>query len=180
MSNLLANAALQPFKTFEEASNYLGVQARLAEVLHLSFWYLQFEDGVPDLVIWVSTYDPEYMTYYMHHFTPLGDPVINSVMENHFVDWAEWFQGDEVANDVVRIAAKYGLTKYGISMPLQAPGQDKIIFSLCTNSDDQQWPALRSVLAKRFRPMAEAFSTRLKPLILAGQSGSSVFTSRAV
>ena len=163
------------FKTYEEATNFLLDQALNLNVLHLSYWYLQFEDGLPDQVIWVSTYDPEYMSQYMQRFTPMGDPVIGSVMDDRVVDWAEWLSADGVSEDILKTASKYGLTKYGISFPLPAQGDDKIIFSVCVDSNDVIWPSQRIELAKRFKPVALDFSVRMKTLIAAGQKGTSVY-----
>lgn len=165
----------EPFLTFEDATKFLVEEAALQNVLHLSFWYLQFDGGLPDQVIWVSTYDPQYMSEYMQRFTPMGDPVIGTVMDQRVVDWAEWLAADGVSEDIFKAASKYGLTKYGISMPLPAPGNDKIIFSVCINSNDIDWQFQRLELNKRLRRTALDFSARMRTLIAAGQKGTSVY-----
>ena len=81
MTNLLAQATQLPFQTYEEATAFLEDSAFRASVTHLSYWCLQFVDGSPDHVVWVSTYDPIYMSQYMANFTPLGDPVLERVMD---------------------------------------------------------------------------------------------------
>ena len=163
------------FRSMEEATTFLLKSASEAKVRHLSYWYLQYQDGAPDQVIWSATYDPAYMNYYMSVFTPLDDPVISGVMKNKFVDWAEWFAVDHLAQKMNSVAARYGLTRYGISMPLPAPGEDKIIFSVCIDSNDQDWSQQRSALALRFLPFAKEFDTRMRRLVEADQQGSSVF-----
>ena len=163
------------FMTFEDATRFLLDKSAEMQVKHLSFWYLQFDEGLPDQVIWVSTYDPEYMKQYMQRFTPMGDPVINTVMDDRVVDWAEWLSADGVSEDILKTASKYGLTKYGISMPLPAPGEDKIIFSICVDSNDVIWPTQRLQLAKQLKPTALEFSARMNTLIVAGQKGASVY-----
>ncbi|MEO6609650.1 MAG: autoinducer binding domain-containing protein [Aestuariivirga sp.] len=163
------------FLTFEDATRFLVEEASEQNVLHLSYWYLQFEAGLPDQVIWVSTYDPEYMREYMQRFTPMGDPVIGTVMDQRVVDWAEWLSADGVSEDILKTASKYGLTKYGVSMPLPAPGSDKIIFSVCIDSNDIDWQFQRLELIKRLKPTALEFSARLRTLIAAGQKGASVY-----
>ena len=175
MSDDLKTADLAPFMSFEEANEYLAEQAERLGVLHLSYWYLQFEGGLPDQVIWVSTYDPEYMRQYMQRFTPMGDPVIGGVMDDHVIDWVEWLKADGVSEDIENAAAKFGVTKYGISMPLPAPAQDKIIFSVCVDCTDEGWPARRNALAKPFKLFAMDFSSRIWPIISAGQRGTSVY-----
>jgi hypothetical protein len=91
------------------------------------------------------------------------------------VDWAEWLSADGVSEDILKTASKYGLTKYGISMPLPAPGNDKIIFSVCIESNDIDWPFQRLELNKRLKPIAMAFNARMRTLIAAGQKGTSVY-----
>jgi len=165
----------RPFHSMEEASTFLIAAAAEAKVLHLSYWYLQYQGGAPDQVIWSATYDPAYMNYYMSKFTPLDDPVINGVMENKFVDWSEWFSVDHLAQQMNNVATKYGLTRYGISMPLQAPGDDKIIFSVCMDSNETEWPQQRGMLAMRILPLAKEFNSRMRYLVKADQQGASIF-----
>ena len=163
------------YRSMEEATTFLIKAARNAGVSHLSYWYLQYQDGAPNQVIWSATYDPAYMNYYMSIFTPLDDPVISGVMENKFVDWAEWYDVDHLAQKMNSVAAKYGLSRYGISMPLAAPGDDKIIFSVCVKSNDKDWSHQRNALALRFLPFAKEFDNRMRKLVEADQRGTSVF-----
>ena len=171
--------ATHPFNSVEEATSFLSAAAVDEGVRHLSYWYLQYRDGAPDQVIWEATYDPHYMMHYMSNFTPLSDPVITSVMDNKIVDWAEWFKVDHVAQAVDHIATRYEITKYGISMPLAAPGEDKIIFSVNTNSNDADWAKMRGQLVTRFRPFAHDFDARMRPLVAQTEKGDSVFKLQA-
>ena len=164
-----------PFHSVEEATAHLVHSAPVENVRHLSYWYLQYVDGAPDQVIWVATYDPTYMSLYMSNFTPMDDPVINRVMDNKFVDWAEWIDVDQVAQTVDPVMSRYGITKYGISLPLPAPGEDKIIFSACIDSNDVDWPYQRASLARRMVVFANEFDNRMRHLVRAGQQGDSVF-----
>lgn len=163
------------FQSMEEATTFLLKAAAEAKVRHLSYWYLQYQGGAPDQVIWSATYDPAYMNYYMSVFTPLDDPVISGVMNNKFVDWSEWFAVDHLAQKMNQVAVKYGLTRYGISMPLPAPNDDKIIFSVCADSNESDWPQQRNALALRFMPFARQFDKRMRKLVEADQRGTSVF-----
>ena len=175
MLNLNPELRQTPFRSVEEATNFLVQQAGLSGVRHLSYWYLQFKGGTPDQVIWVASYDPAYMSHYMSNFTPLNDPVITSVMEDKFVDWSEWFDYDHLAQSVDGILAQYGITRFGLSMPLAGPGEDKIIFSLCADSTMATWPEARNRLAKTFLPFAKSFDRFMRPLVMAGEEGKSVF-----
>ncbi len=164
-----------PFLSIEDATSFLIAQVEGMGVQHLSYWYLQYSGGTPDQVIWIATYDPAYMSYYMRHFTPVSDPVISSVMNDKYVDWAEWFENDDLAQQVAELAPRYDITKYGISIPLPADGDDKIIFSACMKSDDQAWPRQRAALARNLLPFANVFDQRMRPLIQSQESGQSVF-----
>ncbi len=175
MPNTDSAKAKPSFHSMEEATTFLLASAAEVKVRHLSYWYLQYLDGAPDQVIWAATYDPAYMNYYMSKFTPLDDPVIHGVMENKFVDWSEWFAVDHLAQSMNNVATKYGLTRYGISMPLPAPSDDKVIFSVCIDSNEQDWPQQRNALALRMLPFAKDFDSRMRCLVEADQKGDSVF-----
>jgi hypothetical protein len=176
MADFLADAGRRPFLTFEEATEFLEETTKRAGVKHLSYWYLQFSDGLPDQVIWVATYDPNYMNQYMKNFTPLGDPVMNELRDGHIVDWTEWMGVDEVLHDIHAAADKYDVPKYGISMQLSAHGQDKVVFSVCLDCDDASWPQVRSALVKRFKPFAIEFHERMAPMINERQKGEAVYS----
>lgn len=177
MADVIADASVAPFSNFEEATAHLEESARRADVKHLSYWYLQFFDGLPDQVIWVATYDPSYMSQYMSKFTPMGDPVMGRVMdESVTIDWTEWHLNDGVSDAIWDVAKSYNITKYGLSFPIRGAGEDKVIFSVNVESNDQLWPDQRGILAARFRPFAQAFNLRMKGLIASGQIGDSVFS----
>jgi Autoinducer binding domain len=177
MVDFIAVAQQTPFRTYESATSHLEETARRAGVTHLSYWCLQFVDGIPDHVVWVSTYDPLYMSQYMAKFTPMGDPVLEMVMDDKVViDWTEWLSHDGVSADIWEIAKPYNISKFGISLPLKSEGQDKVIFSVNTESDDETWPAQRGVIVQRFRPFAQEFHIRMRPMIAARQKGVSVYS----
>ncbi len=175
MANLLATAERKPFLTFEEATGFLEETAKRSGVKHLSYWYMQFSDDLPDQVIWIATYDPNYMNEYMKNFTPLGDPVMDEMRDGRIIDWTEWMAVDETLHDIHAAAFKYDVPKYGISMHLPVATQDKVIFSVCLNSDDASWPKLRGTLVKRFKPFAAEFHERILPMIQSRQKGDAVY-----
>lgn len=176
MALLAAKADLDPFQNFESATRHLEMTAKRAGVRHLSYWFMQFSGGFPDHVVWVATYDPQYMNHYMKTFTPLGDPVIEKLIEDDVViDWNEW-TATGVDKDIRESAATYGITHFGISLPLKLDSGDKAIFSVNANSDDAHWPAQRGILAKRFRPFAQEFHLRMKPMIAARHVGEAVYS----
>jgi hypothetical protein len=172
---MLRSKSSSSFLSVEDATNYLLDHDGQLGVSHLSYWYLQYSEGLPDQVIWVATYDPDYMSYYMQHFTPVNDPVIASVMEDKYVDWSEWLSSDELAQEVAVIAPRYGITEFGISIPIAASGQDKVIFSACMKSSKEDWPKDRTNLARRLLPFADQFHRRMQNLIVNESNEENVF-----
>ncbi|MDE2446169.1 MAG: autoinducer binding domain-containing protein [Alphaproteobacteria bacterium] len=175
MVNVLATAERKPFTTFEEATAYLDETVRVSGVKHLSYWNLQFTDGMPEQVIWVATYDPNYMNEYMKNFTPLGDPVMTDLRDGRIVDWNEWAAVDEALQSIHAAADRYDIPKFGISMHLPAQGNDKIVFSVCMDAQADKWPDMRGTLVNRFKPFAYDFHARMTPMIMARQKGDGVY-----
>ena len=175
LANLLATAGRRPFLTFEEATAFLEETAKRSGVKHLAYWYMKFSDDLPDQVVWIATYDPNYMNDYMKNFTPLGDPVMNELRDGRIVDWKEWAAVDETLHDIHAAADTYEIPKYGISMHLPAAGQDKVVFSVSLDADDESWPSIRGTLVKRFKPFAIEFHERISPMINARQKGDAVY-----
>jgi Autoinducer binding domain len=175
MVDVIAAAMQAPFTSYEQATKFLEETVERASVKHLSYWYLRMSDGVPDDVVWVSTYDPAYMSHYMATYTPLGDPVIEGVLEdNRVLDWSEWMNADGVSHKIYAVAKNYGLTKWGISIPFRVEDSGTVVFSVCIDSNDEEWTSARRVLVDRFRPFSHDFHNRMKPLLLTGQKGETM------
>jgi hypothetical protein len=173
MTSVLAAASLAPFRSFEEATAFLEDTARRSGVRHLSYWYLQYVDDAPDHVVWVSTYDANYMSLYMKKFTPMGDAVISRVVdENAVIDWVEWL---DVSQDIYVEAKNFGITKYGISLPISSGSPDKVIFSVNVDCDLKNWGEQRGVLVKRFRPFAKEFHLRMMALVESNELGAAIY-----
>ena len=159
----LANEPKSAFATFEEATHYLeDVCARLM-VNHLSYWLVHSIDGTPDQVTWITTYDPAYMSFYMENYTPLWDSSFETaIAENQVLDWAE---DDSTKSNLLPTALKYGITKYGISVPLRDGDFGDVLFSVNVKSTDEKWALQREDIVAKFRPFAVYFHGRAKPLI---------------
>ncbi len=159
----LAKEPRSPFANFEEATHYLeDVCARLG-INHLSYWLLHFEDGAPDQVTWIATYDPAYMSFYMENYTPVGDTSFESTLaENQVLDWA---LDESTMRNLLPTALKYGITKYGVSFPIKDGEFGDVLFSVNVKSNDEEWDLLHEDLVARFRPFAVYFHGRAKPLI---------------
>jgi hypothetical protein len=154
------------FASFEEATRYLEQACGRMKVNHLSYWLVSNVDGTPDQVTWISTYDPAYMSYYMMNYTPLGDPTFEtSISENTLLDWDEDLANDAMSQNLIKVAMKYGITRYGISIPLKDGDFGDILFSVNMKSDDEEWPLLKDDLVSKLRPFAHYFHERAKPLI---------------
>ena len=152
-----------PFASFEEATVYLEGMCRRMGVRHLSYWCVSLDNGSPDQVTWISTYDPAYMTQYMHNMTPLGDPAFE--MESPLIDWADVISDGESMRTMQLTAAKYGITKYGLSYPMADGDTRRIMFSVNVNCRDADWESEKSRLANPLRLLAQYFHCRAKPLV---------------
>ena len=154
------------FASFEEATRYLDQACARLKVNHLSYWLVSNIDGTPDQVTWVSTYDPAYMSHYMMNYTPLGDPTFEaSITDNTLLDWDEALQDDVVMQSLLPVAMKYGITRYGVSIPLRDGKFGDILFSVNVKSNDEEWSLLKEDLVAKLRPFAHYFHERAKPLI---------------
>jgi hypothetical protein len=123
-------------------------------------------DGIPDQVSWIATYDPAYMSYYMKHYSHLGDPSVEiAFANNRVVDWAELLSSDSMWQELFPVATRYGITKYGISFPLKDGDFGNVLFSINVKSNDEDWIGARDNLLQKFRPFAVYFHGRIKSLI---------------
>ena len=154
------------FGSFEEATRYLERACALMDVNHLAYTLMRSVDGAPDLAAWVATYDPAYMSYYMETYTQFGDPAFEAAFAtNAVIDWVEMLARDPMSQELLPVAERYGITKYGISIPVIDGDFGNALFSVNVKSKDEEWPAVRGSLVERFRPFAHYFHGRIKPLI---------------
>lgn len=154
------------FISFEEATHYLERVCARLEVNHLAYSLVHSIDGTPDQISWIATYDPAYMSYYMEHYSHLGDPSVDiAFANNRVVDWAELLSSDSMWQELFPMATRYGITKYGVSFPLKDGDFGDVLFSINVKSNDKDWIGVRDNLLKKFRPFAFYFHGRIKPLI---------------
>jgi hypothetical protein len=133
---------------------------------NLSYWLVHSIDGTPDQVTWISTYDPAYMSHYMMNYTPLGDPTFETaITDNTLLDWDEALLDDPMMQSLLPVAMKYGITRYGVSIPIKDSSFGDVLFSVNVKCNDEEWELLRDDLVARFRPFAHYFHARAKPLI---------------
>ena len=154
------------FVSFEEATHYLEQVCARLEINHLAYSLVHSIDGTPDQISWIATYDPAYMSYYMEHYSHLGDPSVDTAFANNgIVDWAEWLSSDSMWRELFPTATRYGITKYGVSFPLKDGDFGNVLFSINVKSNDRDWIGVRDSLLQKFRPFAVYFHRRVKPLI---------------
>jgi Autoinducer binding domain len=166
MTDLIAVALHAPFRSFEEATQHLEDTAERAGVRHLSYWFLNFNREIED-VVWVATYDPQYMSDYMQNYTPLGDPAIENLLDHdRIIDWAQWECSDDTCRTLHAMASRYGITRYGISIAFKTSGMGTAVFSVNVDCDEASWPRQRELLLERYQPFAHEFHERMKPLVL--------------
>lgn len=162
----LATEPRGPFASFGEATQYLEQACERMDINHLAYALVHNIDGTPDQVTWIATYDPAYMSYYMEHHTQLGDPAFETAFANNSVmDWVEMSTRDSVSQELLAMSARYGITKYGISLPLKDGDFGNVLFSVNVKGNDKDWLLVREKLVERFRPFAAYFHGRIKPLI---------------
>jgi autoinducer binding domain-containing protein len=164
----LAKEPTDAFASFAGATQYLEQACARMNVNHLAYALMNSREGIPELVSWIATYDPAYMSYYMEYHTQLGDPAFETAFANNSVmDWVEMATRDPVSQELLAMAARYGITKYGISIPLMGDDFGNVLFSVNVKSNDKEWLLVRESLVERFRPFALYFHGRAKPLIQA-------------
>lgn len=160
------------FVSFEGATEYLEQACTRFGVRHLSYWYLSLEDGLPDQVTWIATYDPNYMRHYMSTYTPLGDPVFEAEeLDGKVIDWSEFSAGDATAQSMHAAAAKYGIGRYGLSYRFTDGPECKIMFSVNANCSGDEWPVEQTRILAWFGGFARNFHRRAKAMVEARQSG---------
>jgi hypothetical protein len=163
------DSTIQPsgvFGSYEEATRYLERASALMDVNHLAYTLMRSVDGAPELGAWVATYDPAYMSYYMENHTQLGDPAFETAFAtNAVIDWAELLTHDPVSQELLAVSGRYGITKYGVSIPVIDGDFGSVLFSVNVKSSDEEWPAVQGSLVQRFRPFAHYFHGRIKPLV---------------
>jgi Autoinducer binding domain len=180
MDDLIATALHAPFRSFEEATDYLETTARRAGVKHLSYWYLNVDDDGADEVLWVSTYDTAYTSDYMRNFTPLGDPAMMNFLEHDtIIDWRDWQRDDPTCQMLHAVANRHGISDYGISIGFKVPNQGTVVFSVNVDDNKRDWEDQRVTLVERFQPFAHEFHERMKPLLLSRKSGELQFAFSA-
>jgi Autoinducer binding domain len=166
MADLIAVALHAPFRSFEEATIHLRETAARGDVRHLSYWFLNFHKEYRDDVVWLSTYDPGYMSAYMKEYTPLGDPGINELLDQErVVDWPESIRTNPVCRRLYQTASRYGISKYGVSFTFDDPTGGSVVFSVNADQQVADWDAERSVIVERYRPFAREFHDRMRPLL---------------
>jgi hypothetical protein len=165
------------FVSFEEATHYLEQACARLEVNHLSYSLMHSVDGVRARVPWIATYDPAYMSHYLEHYTQSGDPTVDlAFADDLVVDWAESLFSDPLWQELLPVANRYGITKYGISFPLKDGDFGNALFSVNVKCNDEEWKSLRDSLVPRFRPFAVLFHGRVKPLIQSRELAEINFT----
>ncbi len=154
------------FASFADATEYLEKSCRRFGVRHLSYWCVSLEDGLPDQVTWIATYDPAYMSHYMGRYTPVGDPAFEAANSaGEVIDWAELSEDDETAQAMHTAAAKHGIFKHGLSFPIKIENSRLILFSVNCDCSDANWPAEKARLLEFLGAFAGYFHGRARHMV---------------
>jgi hypothetical protein len=174
MTDLIALALNAPFRSFEEANQLLVDTARRSEIKHLSYWFLNVDGEDRDDIVWLSTYDPAYMSSYMHEYTPMGDPDIGALLgKAKIIDWSNSIRTNPVARRIYKTAGKFGITEFGVSFAFRDADMGTIIFSVNADSNASDWPKQKELLVERFEQFAHDFHDRMRPILRLGQKDQS-------
>jgi hypothetical protein len=154
------------FVSFEDATQYLERMCRMYRVRHLSYWSLTLTDGMPDQVTWIATYDPSYMSHYMNNYTPLGDPAFqDGEMKAGVIDWSTLNENDSTALAIQQAAAKFGITKHGLSYLFNDGPDLNIMFSVNVDCFDNQWADEKARIVGGICGFAHYFHKRAKQMV---------------
>jgi hypothetical protein len=154
------------FASFTDATEFLEKSSRRFSVRHLSYWWVSLADGLPDQVTWIATYDPAYMNHYMSHYTPVGDPAFAAAGSGGgVIDWAEFSEDDQTAQTMHVAAAKHGIAKHGLSLPITAGDSRLVLFSVNCGCSDAQWPTEKARVLEFLGPFAHYFHARAKDMV---------------
>jgi Autoinducer binding domain len=160
------NESREPFASFEDATQYLESKCRNFMVRHFSYWSLSLSGGLPDQVTWIATYDPAYMSYYMGHYTPLGDPAFETGgARTGVVDWSALNAKDDTALAIQEAAARYGIAKHGLSYLFTDGPARNIMFSVNVDCLDTQWQDEKARIIGAFCGFAHYFHGRAQQLV---------------
>ncbi len=163
------NEPREPFSSFEEATQYLEKMTKIFMVRHFSYWSLSLLHGQPDQVTWIATYDPNYMAYYMSHYTPLGDPAFEAAAGKGgkaiMIDWSEPSAINETTTAMKQAAARYGIAPRGLSYHFKDGPARNIMFSVNVDCLASQWSDEKARIIGGFCGFAHYFHGRARPLI---------------
>jgi hypothetical protein len=173
MKDVIAEALHAPFRSFEEATRYLEQTVALSGIRHLSYWFLNLDGNKAEDVVWLSTYDPAYMSLYMAEYTPFGDPGFTDMLgQNVVTDWYASLGTNPKFHEMLSRARRFGITEFGVSIAFNSPGLGSIVFSASTDDAPETWAETRDILIERFEPFAHAFHERMRPLLTFNRSES--------
>ena len=159
------------FASFTDATEFLEKCCRRFGVRHLSYWSISLEDGLPDQVTWIATYDPAYMSHYMGRYTPAGDPAFEAAQGGGgVIDWAEFSKDDQTAQAMHAAAARHGIAKHGLSYPIKDGEIGLVLFSVNCACSDAQWPAEKARVLEFLGPFAHYFHGRAKHMVESRQA----------
>lgn len=154
------------FASFSDATEFLEKSCRRFGVRHLSYWSVSLEDGFPDQVTWIATYDPAYMSHYMGHYTPVGDPAFEAANSGGgVIDWDEFSKDDKTAQAMHAAAAKYGISNHGLSLPIKVGQSRLVLFSVNCDCSDAQWPAEKARVLEFLGTFTQYFHGRASYMV---------------
>lgn len=168
-------AEASPFASVEDSAVFLRSARDRFDVLNLSYWFLGASPDMPDRMTWLSTYDQDYMAFYMREYTPVKDRAFNVCFRRLLpLDWDEVRNTDEAVQNLHAVAERYGVGRHGISFPIRDVEMGDAMFSVNFECEDGSWNQIRTDLVNRLHLFAHYFHQRMRDVI-AVQPVSSAF-----
>ena len=161
-------ASALPFVSASESAGFLRLARDRFSVLNLSYWFLGASPDVPDRMLWLSTYDEDYMAIYMRDYTPAKDRAFNICFRRLLpLDWAEVRGVDATVQHIHEVAEQHGIGRHGISFPIREHGVGDAMFSVNFQCEDRHWAEVRTGLVNGIHLFAHYFHLRMKDVIAA-------------
>lgn len=160
-------AESRPFASMEESVGFLRDARDRFDVLNLSYWFLGSGVGHHPLATWISTYDQDYMAFYMKEYSPARDRAFSICFRRLLpLDWDEVRRADETVQSIHAVAESFGVGRHGISLPIRDAEDGDAMFSINFECDDRHWAEVRSDLVNRIHLFAHYFHQRIRDLIV--------------
>lgn len=147
-------AELQEVKDSNTDAVFRKIQARY-DIRHLAYLNISLTAGNRGLLDLVHTFPEPFIKHYRDKNLFAIDPVMQSVLTGiKPVDWRERHLSDPATGRVFAIAARYGISDIGMTIPLLCRGSQTALFALNADMTPQQWTRRRIGILRDIQVLA--------------------------